>query len=98
MSEPVGFIGLLRAAYAVTVYDSNDSAARELQTAGAVRAHSPAAVASAARVVLASLPTPQVVLDVVSGTNGIRDGSAVRRARLIPWSSPRRSARAICPI
>lgn len=89
MSEPVGFIGigrmggamaerLLRAGYSVTAYDSNDSAARELQTAGAVRAHSPAAVASAARVVLASLPTPQVVLDVVSGTNGIRDGSAVR--------------------
>ena len=52
MSEPVGFIGigrmggamaerLLRAGHAVTVYDSNDSAARALQTAGAVRANSP---------------------------------------------------------
>jgi 3-hydroxyisobutyrate dehydrogenase-like beta-hydroxyacid dehydrogenase len=89
VSEPVGFIGigrmggamaerLLRAGYAVTVHDSNDRAARELQAAGAARAYSPAAVASAARVVLVSLPTPQAVLDVVSGTNGIRDGSAVR--------------------
>jgi 3-hydroxyisobutyrate dehydrogenase-like beta-hydroxyacid dehydrogenase len=89
VSEPVGFIGigrmggamaerLLRAGYAVTVHDSNDRAARELQAAGAARAYSPAAVASAARVVLASLPTPQAVLDVVSGTNGVRDGSAVR--------------------
>ncbi len=89
MSESVGFIGigrmggamaerLLRAGYAVTVHDSNDSAARALQDAGAVRASSPAAVASQARVVLASLPTPRAVLEVVSGTNGIRDGSAVR--------------------
>lgn len=69
---------LLRAGYAVTVHDSNDNAARALQDAGAARASSPAAVASAARIVLASLPTPKVVLEVVSGTNGIRDGSAVR--------------------
>ena len=68
---------LLRAGHAVTVYDSNDDAVRVLQGAGAVRAHSPAEVASAARVVLASLPTPHAVLGVVSGTNGIRDGSAI---------------------
>ena len=89
MSETVGFIGigrmggamaerLLRAGYAVTVYDSNDSAAQALENAGAARASSPAGVASAARVVLASLPTPRTVLEVVSGTNGVRDGSAIR--------------------
>lgn len=89
MSEPVGFIGvgrmggamaerLLRAGYPVTIHDSSESAARALQAAGAVRASSPAEVASVAQVVLASLPTPQAVLDVVNGTSGILNGAAIR--------------------
>jgi 3-hydroxyisobutyrate dehydrogenase-like beta-hydroxyacid dehydrogenase len=69
---------LLVAGHSITVYDRDEAAMRPLLEAGAARANTPAAVASAARVVLASLPTPQVVLDAVSGSNGIRDGSAVR--------------------
>jgi 2-hydroxy-3-oxopropionate reductase len=87
--EALGFIGvgrmgsamaarLLEAGHSVTVFDRDEAAVRSLVGAGAARTNSPAAVASSARVVLASLPTPQVVLDVVSGTNGVRDGSAVK--------------------
>lgn len=87
--EPVGFIGvgrmggamaarLLAAGYPVTVSDANDAAVQPLLAAGAARAGSPAAAASAARIVFASLPTPPIVMEVVRGPNGIRDGTAVR--------------------
>jgi 3-hydroxyisobutyrate dehydrogenase-like beta-hydroxyacid dehydrogenase len=69
---------LLRAGYSLAICDPNDAAVRALESLGAVRTTSPAAVASAARVVLASLPTPQIVLETVSGANGVRDGTAVR--------------------
>jgi 3-hydroxyisobutyrate dehydrogenase-like beta-hydroxyacid dehydrogenase len=88
-TEPIGFIGvgrmgsamalrLLDAGYALTVFDTSEEALRPLLAAGATRANSPAAVASVARIVLASLPTPQIVLNTVSGPNGIRDGTAIR--------------------
>jgi 3-hydroxyisobutyrate dehydrogenase-like beta-hydroxyacid dehydrogenase len=88
-NEPIGFIGvgrmgaamaerLLAAGHPIIAHDTNDGAVAALVVAGATRANSPAAVASAARVVLASLPTPQIVLNVVRGTNGVRDGTAVR--------------------
>ncbi len=87
--EPLGFIGvgrmggamaerLLAAGHPVTVYDADQAALRRLQSAGAARADSPAAVASAARVVFASLPTPSAVLDVVRGPNGVRHGATAR--------------------
>lgn len=88
-NEPIGFIGvgrmgaamagrLLAAGHPLIAHDTNDAALTQLVVAGATRANSPAAVASAARLVLASLPTPQIVLDVVRGKNGVRDGTAVR--------------------
>src|SRR6476646_6892134 len=88
ISERIGFIGvgrmggamverLLAAGYAVTVCDASDAATRPMVSLGATRAESPAAVAATARIVFASLPTPQVVLDVVRGVNGIRDGRTV---------------------
>ena len=87
--EPLGFIGvgrmggamaerLLAAGHPVTVYDPDQAALRRLESAGASRAESPAAVASAARIVFASLPTPSAVLDVVQGPNGVCHGSAIR--------------------
>lgn len=87
--EPIGFIGvgrmggamaarLLNAGHAITLCDPDEAAVRPLLEAGAVRARTPAAVASAARIVMTSLPTPQLVLDVVLGPEGIRDGSAVQ--------------------
>jgi 2-hydroxy-3-oxopropionate reductase len=88
--EPIGFIGvgrmgaamaarLLNAGHPLTVCDPDDAAVVALLSAGATRAKSPAAVASAARIVVTSLPTPQIVLDVVMGHDGIRDGSAVEK-------------------
>jgi 3-hydroxyisobutyrate dehydrogenase-like beta-hydroxyacid dehydrogenase len=87
--EPVGFIGvgrmgapmaerLLRAGYPVIACDREASALRRLADAGASRADSPAAVASAARIVLTSLPTPAVVLEVVRGQDGVCHGTAIR--------------------
>ena len=87
--ESIGFIGvgrmggamaarLLEAGYPLTLCDPDDAAVAPLVSAGATRARSPAAAASAARIVLTSLPTPQIVLDVVMGHDGIRDGSAVQ--------------------
>jgi 3-hydroxyisobutyrate dehydrogenase-like beta-hydroxyacid dehydrogenase len=87
--EPLGFIGvgrmgaamagrLLVAGHPVTVHDADEVAVGRLVSAGASRADSPASVASAARIVFASLPTPAVVLEVVRGPNGIRHGSSAR--------------------
>ena len=89
INERIGFIGvgrmggamverLLVAGYPVTVCDASDAATRPLLSLGATRAESPAALASTARIVFASLPTPQIVLDVVRGTAGIRDGKTIR--------------------
>jgi 3-hydroxyisobutyrate dehydrogenase-like beta-hydroxyacid dehydrogenase len=95
----IGFIGvgrmggamahrLLDAGYALSIFDTSDDAARPLLAAGAMRANSPAAVASVARIVLASLPTPEIVLDTVKGPNGIRNGTAIRTFIDLSTSGP----------
>jgi 3-hydroxyisobutyrate dehydrogenase-like beta-hydroxyacid dehydrogenase len=73
MSEQnVGFIGvgrmgarmarrLVDAGYRLTIFDTDRAAVQTLVEAGAHAADSPAAVASAAEIVLVSLPTPPVV-------------------------------------
>jgi 3-hydroxyisobutyrate dehydrogenase-like beta-hydroxyacid dehydrogenase len=66
---------LIHAGYDLTIYDTNEAAMQPLAEAGARRAESPAAVASAAEIVLASLPTPPVVETVTLGANGISSGS-----------------------
>jgi len=87
--EPLGFIGvgrmggpmaerLLTAGHPVAVYDRNEAAVERLVDAGAIAVGSPAAVASNARIVFASLPTPAIVLETVCGEDGVRDGNAVR--------------------
>lgn len=90
MAENIGFIGvgrmggrmarrLVDAGYGVTVYDESHEAAEKLKGQGARRADSPAAVASAAEIVLASLPTPPAVETVALGPKGVIEG---RRARI----------------
>ena len=85
----IGFVGvgrmggrmarrLLDAGYALTVFDTTEAAVAPLAAAGARRADSPAAVASAAEIVLASLPTPPVVEAVALGPKGISEGSRVK--------------------
>jgi 3-hydroxyisobutyrate dehydrogenase-like beta-hydroxyacid dehydrogenase len=65
---------LLDVGYELTIYDTTDAATAPLVALGARRADSPAAVASSAEIVLASLPTPPVVEAVALGPNGIGEG------------------------
>jgi 2-hydroxy-3-oxopropionate reductase len=85
----IGFIGvgrmgramahrLLDAGHALAVCDTDAAAVDALVRAGATRSESPAVVASAAHVVFASLPSPEIVLDVVRGPNGLVEGKTIR--------------------
>src|SRR5208282_3864073 len=86
----IGFIGLgnmglpmarrlLDAGYGVVVYDTRQEAIGNLTARGAVAARSPAEVADAAETVMASLPTPDIVLAVATGPSGVIEGKRVRR-------------------
>jgi 3-hydroxyisobutyrate dehydrogenase-like beta-hydroxyacid dehydrogenase len=86
----IGFIGLgnmgahmarrlLEAGHRVVVYDTRQEAIGNLTARGAVAARSPAEVADAAETVMASLPTPDIVLKVATGPNGVIEGKRVRR-------------------
>ena len=87
--ENIGFVGvgrmggrmarrLLQAGYGLTIHDTTDAAAEALVALGARRVDSPAAVASAAEIVLASLPTPPIVEAVALGPKGIIEGGRVK--------------------
>jgi 3-hydroxyisobutyrate dehydrogenase-like beta-hydroxyacid dehydrogenase len=87
--QMIGFVGvgrmggpmvrrLLQAGFDLTIYDKSEAAIAQLEGLGATRAASPAAVASAAEIVLASLPTPPIVQAVTLGPNGIGEGSKVK--------------------
>src|SRR5882724_7413929 len=89
MGDSVGFVGvgrmgglmarrLINAGFDLTIYDPSEEAMKPLLDAGAHRADSPAAVASAAEIVLASLPTPPVVQTVALGPKGIVEGTRVK--------------------
>jgi 3-hydroxyisobutyrate dehydrogenase-like beta-hydroxyacid dehydrogenase len=68
---------LIDAGYSLCVHDTNPEAAKPLVARGARLAASPAEVASVAKIVLMSLPTPQIVQAVTLGEKGIIGGSAV---------------------
>ncbi len=98
MSE-CGFIGLgrmggamagrlLNAGHRVVVYDASDAAVAALAAHGASVAVSAQAVADIAPVVFLSLPNPQIVLDVVLGPQGIRDGEALEVCVDLSTSGP----------
>jgi 3-hydroxyisobutyrate dehydrogenase-like beta-hydroxyacid dehydrogenase len=85
----LGFIGLgrmgapmagrqLDAGHTLTVFDTDAQAVEPLLARGATRAGSAAEVASAAEIVLVSLPTPDIVHQVALGERGIAEGSKVR--------------------
>src|SRR5580765_4758930 len=69
---------LLKAGFALTVYDTSQTASKELQALGATPADSPAEVGSACEIVLLCLPTPPIVESVVLGSKGVSSGSRVR--------------------
>jgi 3-hydroxyisobutyrate dehydrogenase-like beta-hydroxyacid dehydrogenase len=68
---------LTDAGHALTVFDISDDAAAGLTARGAARAMSPKAVADAAAIVFASLPSPDVVQDVALGRDGVVHGAAI---------------------
>jgi 3-hydroxyisobutyrate dehydrogenase-like beta-hydroxyacid dehydrogenase len=85
----LGFVGLgrmggpmvgrlLHAGHQVTVFDVVEAALAPLVERGAARAGSAADAASAAEIVLTSLPNPDVVQQVALGAGGIVEGSKVK--------------------
>ncbi|HML07858.1 MAG TPA: NAD(P)-dependent oxidoreductase [Xanthobacteraceae bacterium] len=86
----IGFIGLgnmgahmarrlIEAGHRVTVYDLRQEAMGRLTARGATAARSIAEVADVAETVMASLPTPDIVLEVTTGPRGVCEGQRVRR-------------------
>jgi 3-hydroxyisobutyrate dehydrogenase-like beta-hydroxyacid dehydrogenase len=97
---PLGFVGLgtmggvmasrlVEAGHPLVVCDTNAAAVEALVAMGAVAAASPAAVASAAEIVFASLPTPDVVRSVATGTGGVIKGDTVRLLVDLSTTGPR---------
>jgi 3-hydroxyisobutyrate dehydrogenase-like beta-hydroxyacid dehydrogenase len=87
--KELGFIGvgrmgnhmagrLLEAGYAVTIYDTNETAMQRLEQRGAKRAKSAADVAAQCETVLVSLPTPDIVKAVALGTDGVIAGGKAK--------------------
>src|SRR5712692_760957 len=86
----VGFIGLgqmgfhmarrlTEAGHRTVVFDTRREAVARLAALGAEAADSPRAVADRVETVMASLPTPEVVLAVATGPGGVIEGSRMRR-------------------
>ena len=71
-------VRLLDAGFSLTVYDTNADAVKALVDRGAKPAASAEAVASAADIVLMSLPTPPIVQAVSVGEGGILRGTRLR--------------------
>jgi 3-hydroxyisobutyrate dehydrogenase-like beta-hydroxyacid dehydrogenase len=69
---------LLAAGHAVVAYDIQGQALSAINVKGAAIAASPAEVASRAEIVMASLPMPAVVQEVVSGEHGVAAGTRAR--------------------
>ena len=95
----IGFVGvgrmgghmasrLLDAGYALCIFDTNPDVITALAARGATVTSSPADVASKARIVLMSLPTPQVVQAVALGANGISSGTTVKVVVDLSTSGP----------
>ncbi|MGE2723665.1 NAD(P)-dependent oxidoreductase [Mycolicibacterium pulveris] len=86
----LGFIGLghmgfpmarrlLGAGHTVAVYDTREEAVNAAVALGAQPASAPREVADAADTVLASLPSGQACLEVVTGTQGVAHGTRIKR-------------------
>src|SRR5215468_2680798 len=86
----IGFIGLgnmgfhmarrlIEAGHSLIVTDTRREAVDKLTALGAKAAPSAAAVADAAETVIASLPTPDVVLAVATGPGGVIEGKRIKR-------------------
>jgi 3-hydroxyisobutyrate dehydrogenase-like beta-hydroxyacid dehydrogenase len=85
----LGFIGLgrmgrpmarrlIEAGHRLTVFDTRQEAVAALTALGAQQASSPAEIADRVETIMACLPTPDVVLDVATGGQGVIKGKRVR--------------------
>jgi len=86
----IGFIGLgnmgahmarrlVEAGHKVIVYDTRQEAIGNIAALGGIAARSPKEVADLAETVMVSLPTPDIVLKVATGPDGVIEGKKVRR-------------------
>jgi 3-hydroxyisobutyrate dehydrogenase-like beta-hydroxyacid dehydrogenase len=86
----IGFIGLgnmgypmarrlVEAGHKLIVYDTNGQMVSRLTNLGAIAATSPRDVADRVETVMASLPTPDIVLAVATGKDGVIEGKKVKR-------------------
>jgi 2-hydroxy-3-oxopropionate reductase len=86
MIKKIGFIGLgimgrhmvknlLKGGYTVTVYDIVDAAVEDAVKAGAVKASSPADVASQTEMIITMLPNSPHVKEAVLGKKGVIEGA-----------------------
>src|SRR5262249_1883117 len=89
MTKEIGFIGigkmgepmagrLVDAGYLVHVFDQRKEAINAIVNKGGMAATSPADEASRVETVLVSLPTPEIVTQVVLGDRGIAEGTRVK--------------------
>ncbi len=116
----IGFIGLgqmgfhmarrlVEAGHRVIVFDTRREAIDRLAALGAQAAGSPRDMADEVETVMASLPTPDVVLAVATGSAGVIGGKRVRRfvdlsttgavmaQRIFARSRPRTSCKSTAP-
>ncbi len=86
----IGFIGLgnmgfpmarrlVEAGHKLVVYDTNGQMMSRLTNLGAVAAKSPKDVADQVETVMASLPTPDIVMAVATGKDGVAEGKKIKR-------------------
>ncbi len=96
----LGFIGtgrmgglmagrLLDAGHRLAVFDLQDGAVAPLVARGARRCASIGEVAASAEIILASLPTPDIVRQVALGEGGVAHGSAVKTFVDLSTTGPR---------
>jgi 3-hydroxyisobutyrate dehydrogenase-like beta-hydroxyacid dehydrogenase len=95
----IGFIGLgrmgahmaqrlLHAGLPIIVHDVSPDAVVALVEGGALEAESPVAVADGAEIVLVSLPTPEIVHQVLLGPDGVAHGNKARIVVDLSTSGP----------
>jgi 3-hydroxyisobutyrate dehydrogenase-like beta-hydroxyacid dehydrogenase len=103
VNEAIGFVGLgnmgapmagrlVAAGHAPVVFDVSAAARDALVAQGAQAAASAAEVASRARTVFMSLPTPDVVQQVTLGPGGLIEGRGIERVVDLSTSGPRVAA------
>jgi 3-hydroxyisobutyrate dehydrogenase-like beta-hydroxyacid dehydrogenase len=81
--------GLLEAGVRLVVYDRRPEAVTPLLREGAVGAESVAEIARGAEAVMVSLPTPEVVREVLAGEGGLLEGGAMRTFVDLSTTGPR---------